>query len=381
MKINYFSAASIAVFVLNPLLSIIVLLSDKRANIKVIWFVLSLFMALMAYNQMPDLTMDISRYYIKYQEMLNMGYLEVWSENEFNLFILSYIKTLQYLNLNQEFISFFCVFISYYLSFLSLQNIKIEESKKLGVGITICLFLSIPFLASASGLRNGLASAICLYTLSSLNQRGKVSSFALLALASVVHSYIILVVLIYSISSFRKYYRLFKYAFILSPVFVVIDISFLLPLFNDYFDNVKLYQYVAEGHLETEVESKGGMAMLGRFLFSFAPIYVSYLYLLIKKWDDNSFLFIISILGVFSMLFWQFGVISGRYLSLLGYLTTFYFLSNYNAHNKNFARLFLLLFAFSNFLNLFWELYRFREVYLLDLSFIIKPMFFTILMY
>ncbi|OCH36707.1 EpsG family protein [Aliivibrio fischeri] len=361
---------SIAVFLINPFLGFVSALFDVRKNPYLYKVIASLFFALLSYSFVPYSTMDLATYYNNIDFYSQLTYMQLINEST-NVLIRVYVKFINSMGLNKEFIPFFITLISYLFYFSAYENFIKNKDVRLVFILNLLLLLTISFLASANGLRNGFSTSLIIYAISLLYLGRKYKFILLSTIAMFVHSYAILIFLIVIISFYfqNKNLKLFKLILLSSIAFSFFSASFINELslivsgINPIVDNlVKIYINGSQWGGAAELSQKSKTVQLIQLL----PFYCSVFFLLRAR--NINVLYIISIFTcALTLITNDFWVISERYAYASTLISLLYFLS-INSNKKVYFS--LLLFQL---VALLWSLFRYRYSYFYSLDFYIYP--------
>lgn len=173
-------------FFLNPLLSLVFFLTSSKYRK---YLYISLFMALFGAILIPGKSYDILRYYEKF-DLLDPTINFVKNlKGQNDILIPTYYLFLKKMNLKKEFIPFFSIFITYFLSlkiFYKIFGNKISKTKYLYL-IYLIYFINIDFRGSLLGIRNTPAILFTIYGVYKYYIENKKTGLIYLILGSMTH--------------------------------------------------------------------------------------------------------------------------------------------------------------------------------------------------
>lgn len=320
MKTNKLVVLNYLMFILSPLLSLPLILYNiyNRKNKTSSLFLLASFFGVVSYLLLPNWSLDIARYYQRYEEIsvmdltLFLEFMQQTSDYLFYTIFYIFSKT----TLSFQFLLLIMTTFNYFIAFnifdIIISHIEVKSKKSY-----ICLFLlfviSLSFLAYIAASRFTLAMSFFLLSIFNIffmrkNKRGLL--FAILSIFT--HISFLLIFLFIFFSFYIKKKQTFFYFFLISVfllfVFPIEKLITLIPLDN-FTEKATIY-------LDLIRESNWAAVLSHNLVLMFTFVLV--LYLLNKK-NTNIFefsplymLFIVSIL-TYPFGFWTYD----RFVSIL----------------------------------------------------------------
>ncbi len=355
-------------------------------NEKFGYFMISLFMGMLAYTMIPYDTMDIVRHYEKFELFSSISFNELFLEGRlvdyiFNIYAWIIIKV----GLNKEFIPLSVTFISYYLYLVTFKIIIDREfsssnspcaNHKFIVLLGFFLIINeIRFMDAASGLRNIFSFSIFSYSLINYIYTKKYFSLILLFLLAIgIHFSAFIALLIFLASHFirigtfsKGIYVVCYFLFVLGATDVIFyfAINKLEPYlreyglyFPSYFDEDGVWG--AGYYLTQNIKS----FIFEKYIKTF-PLYVAGLYFILFRNFKNAilsrylfvlFIFITTISVSRTLLdrFNWFFVILFIYFLLIELI---------NRKVSNLKRVFIFIFSFSLITMDLGSIYKYRDIF------------------
>ena len=216
-------------FLLYPIYTLPWIIKYMLKNQLFGYILFSLMMAYLAYLMVPYDTMDITRHYEKFNILSNIKFDDISQFRIFDYIFNVYMWSVNKIGLSKEFLPFSLIFIQYILYFITIRKI-INYRKSIDENIPTWLMLlglfliinEIRFIGTASGLRNGLAFSLFIYTLLDYYIYKKRIKFLILSLLSIViHVSVLPLLLLFIISKYFPLKRLMRILFILSLILII----------------------------------------------------------------------------------------------------------------------------------------------------------------
>lgn len=185
-------------------------------NEKFGYFMISLFMGMLAYTMIPYDTMDIVRHYEKFELFSSISFDELFLEGRLVDYIFNvYAWAIINIGLSKEFVPLSVTFISYYFYLIAFKIIidrEFASSQSLYVSYKYIVFLGffliineIRFMDAASGLRNIFSFSMFSYALINYIYTKKYFSLILLSLLAIgIHFSAFIALLIFLVSHFIR---------------------------------------------------------------------------------------------------------------------------------------------------------------------------------
>ncbi len=369
---------SLILFIINPLVGTILSCLYLAKNEKVVIFVVALMAAICAYNIVPYDTMDLATHYRKFEDLASQSYSEIFDVGE-NILLYFYMKTLNVIGINKEWMPFTSTFIGYYLLLSALKYVldaKISSSQK--YSCYMLWFISISFLSLSNGIRSGLSVAFFIYSLVSL-YHFRTKTFILFSILSILmHSFIAPVIILLIICNwFHKLVsmRILKVIIVISIlVSLIIDVTSVIEFFVQKLSFIpkleNIYRIYVTGDRwggDAEFNLNAKIAM---FLTQL-PYYLSVFVILFSRTKDTFYICAVLSASI-SLVFSEFWVISERYQYVSVLCTVIYLLSSKSEFYVS-KKLIILMFYFMQLIAITWLFYRFRYVFIPTISFVIYP--------
>lgn len=360
---------TLGLFLVNPLLGFASSLSYSIKHPRIYLVITSVFFAVLAYGFVPYETMDLAAYYNNTDYFVGLSYRELIDENT-NVFIRSVIKIIHDSGLNKEFLPFSVTLFSYIFYLKAFDKCFNRYNNKDKILFNLLILFSISFIASANGLRNGLATSIVIYSFSLLYERKYFYALIFSALASFVHSYATFFFIVTLFSPLLKqenirFWKLLLCISMIVSIFSSVIIQNVVTVISHFIPSIEsisnIYIY---GERWSGVSLNQKNIIIKFFLQ--LPFYFS-LFVLIRAKELN-IIFKLAILSCcISLITSDFWVISERYTYAASLIFLCYFVS-IESSRKNVLILFFLQFAIS-----IWSLYRYRFSFYESLDILILP--------
>lgn len=344
-------------FVPSVIIAIIILfflspIQFKKIDAGLICFFLAIFMASLAsaFDKINN-TGDISRYILTF-ELLNTGAL--LSPNNDSLYIYFYPSwyalnmIIKDLGLPFKYVTFICVFIGYYTSFLVVKNIVDKKKEFFVLIIFISLFYSLSIIFSSYRTFTALG-CICLGLL--LLSKGRLSAFFLIALGLGFHPIGFVPLIVYFISDYIKPSRAMlltsiSLGFFVKPIIIAFSVVFLS---NIPFLSSKVESYISGDWADYRFHEVGEYLTFFQ-LCTFSIALIS-LFIVVSKYHyrlilSDRFIKFSLVFFCFSLLFFSFRTIYIRLLlsGVMFYLPIIFFLFKVKlSSNRVFLTMLLLL--------------------------------------
>ena len=368
--------------IVYPVYALPFLLILSLKNDKYYYFLISLVMGYFAYLLVPYTTMDITRYYATYNELLDKPYDNVFLVGRYiDVVFYSFFWMLGKIGLNKQFIPFFAMFFCYYFYLNTLRKIinhtPLDIHRKLLILGLFLLFGVTNFIDDSSGSRNPLAFSIIIYAIISFYYDKKIIPFLFLSFFSIilhVSSALIFIIFIFASLTYRisKEYRV---------LFIISFFLLLLGFFNEFFfyiidlfkpTLIKLHLYFPSYMTKDGVWGPGfydnkniKTYVFEKFIMPL-PFYISALYFVfIHRFVNKKLSVFLMILFIFISLFSVSRTMFARYNHFFATFFVFYFIAEigYTKLTK-IRKVILVLFIFSIGLSSFGYGVKYRQDYL-----------------
>ena len=355
-------------------------------NEKFGYFMISLFMGMLAYTMIPYDTMDIVRHYEKFELFSSISFDELFLEGRLVDYIFNvYAWAIINIGLSKEFVPLSVTFISYYFYLITFKIIidrEFASSQSLYVSYKYIVLLGffliineIRFMDASSGLRNIFSFSIFSYALISYIYTKKYFSLILLSLLAIgIHFSAFIALLIFLVSNFirlstfsKGIYVVCYFLFVLGATDVIFyfAINKLEPYlreyglyFPSYFDEDGVWG--AGYYLTQNIKS----LIFEKYIKTF-PLYVAGLYFILFRNFKNEilsrylfvlFIFITTISVSRTLLdrFNWFFVILFIYFLLIELI---------NGKISNLKRVFIFVFSFSLITMDLGSIYKYRDIF------------------
>lgn len=382
MKASKKNLLTLSIFSLYPLYSIpwIVrsILSGKRFG----FFMLSLFMGVLAYLLIPYNTMDLTRYYSDFNIIQFFSLIEVIEKGGSHLFINILMWLLSSIGLPKEAMTLLIVSFAYYFHFLVLFYIIKDyplafRSIKNKLFILIFAFIllnEISFIGAASGLRNELAFSLSLLGVYFVFSRKKhIKGILILLFASFVHASAAILIVFILLSRIKKLHHIYRFLFLFSIFIIITGLSTFI--FFSTMDILKPLLISMDMYHQAYFsrDGKWGAGFWSSFNFKTyvlekyikpLPFYVSAAYLVVVRSSAPDYrrllyllFFLISVISISRTLF-------DRYNYYTVHLFIIMIMLEYREQPfTRFKKIFLVLFISSLLIVDIANLYKFRDMY------------------
>ena len=355
-------------------------------NEKFGYFMISLFMGMLAYTMIPYDTMDIIRHYEKFELFSSSSFDELFLEGRlvdyiFNIYAWIIIKV----GLNKEFVPLSVTFISYYLYLITFKIIIDQEfsssnspraSYKFIVLLGFFLIINeIRFMDAANGLRNIFSFSIFSYALINYIYTKKYFLLILLSLLAIgIHFSAFIALLIFLASHFirigtfsKGIYVVCYFLFVLGATDVIFyfAINKLEPYlreyglyFPSYFDEDGVWG--AGYYLTQNINS----FIFEKYIKTF-PLYVAGLYFILFRNFKNAILSrYLFILFIFITTISVSRTLLDRFNCFLVILFIYFLLIELiNGKVSNLKRVFIFIFSFSLITMDLGSIYKYRDIF------------------
>ncbi|MCD9542975.1 hypothetical protein GLP22_17485 [Photobacterium carnosum] len=379
IKLN--NIISIFVFFINPTLGIIY--SAIKSNTKTFFFLVTLYMAFVAYVMIPYSSMDIFRYYNMYERLNVISFGQIGDYFNVNYFIVFFVKIINMLGLNKEFIPFSTVFISYGVLFYSFYYYLERKSYNSINNVIICLcVLSVAlFFGSASGLRNGLSVSISILAIVMLSKRKSRLSYFLFFIAAFVHSFTIIIFLLSIISYYIRNKKFYWVVFLISIFYLISGVNDLIIEYINIVFPSEMSTYIIKEFIDsTSVGVNAEMSVINAIIFNgttFISFLICFYITIICFFKKNDYINRLLVLFLsLCLVFYNYPVFFGRYNNVFIIISALVLIYDFIFYKKKkvfFIFLFFtLLYSIVNFL-------RFRYIFTDSIFSIFKPMIYLFL--
>lgn len=355
-------------------------------NEKFGYFMISLFMGMLAYTMIPYDTMDIVRHYEKFELFSSISFDELFLEGRlvdyiFNIYAWAIIN----IGLSKEFVPLSVTFISYYLYLVTFKIIIDREfsssnsprvSHKFIVLLGFFLIINeIRFMDAASGLRNIFSFSIFSYALINYIYTKKYFSLILLSLLAIgIHFSALIALLIFLVSHFirigtfsKGIYVVCYFLFVLGATDVIFyfAINKLEPYlreyglyFPSYFDEDGVWG--AGYYLTQNIKS----LIFEKYIKTF-PLYVAGLYFILFRNFKNTILSkYLFILFIFITMISVSRTLLDRFNWFFVILFIYFLMIEViNRRISNMKKVFIFIFSFSLITMDLGSIYKYRDIF------------------
>ena len=355
-------------------------------NEKFGYFMISLFMGMLAYTMIPYDTMDIVRHYEKFELFSSISFDELFLEGRlvdyiFNIYAWAIIN----IGLSKEFVPLSVTFISYYLYLVTFKIIIDREfsssnsprvSHKFIVLLGFFLIINeIRFMDAASGLRNIFSFSIFSYALINYIYTKKYFSLILLSLLAIgIHFSAFIALLIFLVSHFirigtfsKGIYVVCYFLFVLGATDVIFysAINKLEPYlreyglyFPSYFDEDGVWG--AGYYLTQNIKS----LIFEKYIKTF-PLYVAGLYFILFRNFKNTILSkYLFILFIFITMISVSRTLLDRFNWFFVILFIYFLMIEViNRRISNMKKVFIFIFSFSLITMDLGSIYKYRDIF------------------
>lgn len=355
-------------------------------NEKFGYFMISLFMGMLAYTMIPYDTMDIVRHYEKFELFSSISFDELFLEGRlvdyiFNIYAWAIIN----IGLSKEFVPLSVTFISYYLYLVTFKIIIDREfsssnsprvSHKFIVLLGFFLIINeIRFMDAASGLRNIFSFSMFSYALINYIYTKKYFSLILLSLLAIgIHFSAFIALLIFLVSHFirigtfsKGIYVVCYFLFVLGATDVIFyfAINKLEPYlreyglyFPSYFDEDGVWG--AGYYLTQNIKS----LIFEKYIKTF-PLYVAGLYFILFRNFKNTILSkYLFILFIFITMISVSRTLLDRFNWFFVILFIYFLMIEViNRRISNMKKVFIFIFSFSLITMDLGSIYKYRDIF------------------
>lgn len=368
-KVNKKFILNLGLFVINPmsgfLYSVVV-----RGFTKSSPFFIAFFYAIFAYNLVPTETMDLATHYKLIPTLQTLTYTEIF-DLKTNVLLNFYMKFISELGIRHQFIPFSITFFSFYLVLtLFIRCTGLERTE------IILILTAISFMSIANGLRFGLSVILFIAALIYFNELSKAKGGLFLLFSIITHSFILLPVFIYLVTSiiyrfisndsFYKYLSVFLIILsIFSPITIFFNYIYpLIPAPPEVDALVATYIHGDKWGVNATFEGESKVVQMFQFLPFFGA---SLVYFFSDKQINRhtAFIYILISIPFLTISSWQ---LSARYQYLVTMVITVWFI-----YFKNSGREKYILIA-CNLIWVIWSLVKFRYVLFETINFIYLPL-------
>jgi hypothetical protein len=378
-------------FLLYPVYALPWIIKHMIKNEYFGYFLISLFMAYLAFLMIPYELMDLARHYEVFTDVSKMNFDDLINyrrgvEYLFNL----YMWLVHQAGLNKEFVPFSFIFMIYLLYFLALKMV-IDFTEKSGyskynkkiftIGILLFfLYGEIRFIAATSGLRNDLAFSFFVYAITFfLIYKKIVLPIILIILSIAIHFSVFPLALLFLISRLYKFKKTIRLLFIVSFLLMVSGVTedifyyimeqlkpFLMEqglYFRSYFERGGVYGsgFFVDKNLNTIILEK----VIKPSSFYLAGIYMIFTKKLACKKIQNFIYLVFIFISLISIS----RTLMDRYSYFLSifFVIIFVFELQYKAMNK-FRQIFIVSLSLSILLMYAGEMMRWKKLYAVSWS-------------
>lgn len=355
-------------------------------NEKFGYFMISLFMGMLAYTMIPYDTMDIVRHYEKFELFSSISFDELFLEGRLVDYIFNvYAWAIINIGLSKEFVPLSVTFISYYLYLVTFKIIIDREfsssnsprvSHKFIVLLGFFLIINeIRFMDAASGLRNIFSFSIFSYALINYIYTKKYFSLILLSLLAIgIHFSAFIALLIFLVSHFirigtfsKGIYVVCYFLFVLGATDVIFyfAINKLEPYlreyglyFPSYFDEDGVWG--AGYYLTQNIKS----LIFEKYIKTF-PLYVAGLYFILFRNFKNTILSkYLFILFIFITMISVSRTLLDRFNWFFVILFIYFLMIEViNRRISNMKKVFIFIFSFSLITMDLGSIYKYRDIF------------------
>jgi len=365
-------AAKYIFFLIGPFFSLPFIILDILKKNKAALTMLAFLIGILSFLYIPRYSNDKAYYYLLYEQLnsieFNSFLLYLFqAKTDFIFYFLVYFFSilnipLQYLFLILTFITVKIWFDVYYKT-VSQYNINSKEF--------LLFYLFILFSFSLAGLLSGVRFyfAISLSLLGLYNGiilQKRMNGFLLIVIAGLTHfSCLVFFPAYIALILFSKNFKLFKYLFFISFVFIFIPRDFLQNLFSslNLFEThqTKVDSYLGESDSIENSIAIGNFNNYLRYFFKTLWVYFAYVYLFLTRKNNSSLRNLLFISLTIANVFFSAPTVYNRYLILAQGVFILLLIEDYfqNIRFKKFLNILFLVVMF-NFLG---NVYAMRDIF------------------
>lgn len=329
MADQYTSVLSILLLLINPILSLPLILTGVSRNQKWACYCLAAFMALLGYLVIPTEAEDLSRIYIKFEYMNSLSGAELvaYIFKQMDFFLSGLFLIIGKLGLRKEFIPFTSVMIGY-LSYLLVFHDWVKKNptlqlRHLYIPLIVIVFCSVSFRNYSLNIRNFVAVSALLIGVYQIFFLNKKTGWIWVALAPACHLMTLLVLPLIPLARSNVSNKACRFFFFFSFIGFFIDISSLINEYvlslsfeNESLQNEQVTHFEDDRYVGASVGASYNTNGMIIMIFSYFVTMVMYYYVIKFKNNDSQIRKLVYLtIGLSNLLFYV-SIMYGRYIMI-----------------------------------------------------------------